>query len=96
MDGASDERLLRAFVDDNAEALQQAGIDPTGFSTRIFRRTTATIIDAAAAITLASRLLGHANEQVTRSNDLVTGETVDPVWRTHVTSVTRPEDWSWA
>jgi integrase len=73
------ERLLRTFVDDNADALQQAGIDPTEFSTHIFRRTTATIIDAAAGITLASRLLGHANEQVTRSNYVVTAEMVDPV-----------------
>src|SRR5690606_22961939 len=45
----------------------------------IFRRTTATIIDAAAGITLASRLLGHANAQVTRSNYVVTAEMVDPV-----------------
>lgn len=73
------ERLLRTFVDENADALQRAGIDPTEFSTHIFRRTTATIIDAAAGITLASRLLGHANEQVTRSNYVVTAEMVDPV-----------------
>lgn len=73
------ERLLRTFVEGNEEALRVAAIDTAEFSTHIFRRTTATIIDAAAGITLASRLLGHANEQVTRSNYVVTAEMVDPV-----------------
>ncbi|TAM71343.1 MAG: integrase [Microbacteriaceae bacterium] len=73
------ERLLRTFVDDNKQALRAAGINAGEFSTHIFRRTTATIIDAAAGITLASRLLGHANEQVTRASYVVTAELVDPV-----------------
>jgi integrase len=73
------ERLLRTFVDDNEQALHAANIDTDEFSTHLFRRTTATIIDAAAGITLASRLLGHANEQITRSNYVVTAELVDPV-----------------
>ncbi|WP_254359300.1 tyrosine-type recombinase/integrase [Microbacterium hominis] len=73
------ERLLRTFIDDNEKALQAAAIDTGEFSTHIFRRTTATIIDAAAGITLASRLLGHANEQVTRHSYVVTAELVDPV-----------------
>lgn len=73
------ERLLRAFVDDNEQALRAAGIDTGEFSTHIFRRTAATIVEAAAGITLASRLLGHANEQVTRNSYVVTAELVDPI-----------------
>ncbi len=73
------ERLLRTFVADNADALRDAGIDPDGFSTHIFRRSAATIVDAAAGISLASRLLGHANEQVTRASYVVTAELVDPL-----------------
>lgn len=73
------ERLLRTFVDDNLQALQAAGIDTEEFSTHIFRRSTATIIEEAAGITLASRLLGHANEQITRASYVVTAEKVDPI-----------------
>lgn len=73
------ERLLRTFVDDNANALVGAGIEVEEFSTHIFRRTAATLIEAVAGITLASRLLGHSNEQVTRARYVVTAEMVDPV-----------------
>ncbi|TSD62416.1 tyrosine-type recombinase/integrase [Aeromicrobium piscarium] len=73
------ERLLRTFVDDNQAALQAAGIDVDDFSTHIFRRSTATIVEAKAGIGLASRLLGHADEQVTRRSYVVTEELVDPV-----------------
>jgi integrase len=73
------ERLLRTFIDDNEEALRQAGVDVGQFSTHIFRRTAATLIESVAGITLASRLLGHANEQVTRASYVVTAEMVDPV-----------------
>jgi hypothetical protein len=37
------------------------------------------MIERAAGITLASRLLGHANEQITRGSYVVTAEQVDPV-----------------
>jgi integrase len=73
------ERLLRTFVDDNAAALEAAGIDPATFSTHIFRRSTATLVEAVAGISLASRLLGHANEQITRASYVVSAELVDPV-----------------
>lgn len=73
------ERLLRTFVDDNEDALRAAGVDVAEFSTHIFRRTAATLIEQVAGITLASRLLGHANEQVTRASYVVTAELVDPV-----------------
>jgi integrase len=73
------ERLLRTFVDDNAAELDAAGIDPATFSTHIFRRSTATLVEAVAGISLASRLLGHANEQVTRASYVVSAELVDPV-----------------
>lgn len=73
------ERLLRGFVDDNEAALRVAGIDVDEFSTHIFRRSTATIVEAAAGITLASRLLGHANEQITRASYVVSAEQVDPI-----------------
>ncbi len=72
------ERLLRGFVDDNQAELRRLGIDVDQFSTHIFRRSTATIVEAAAGITLASRLLGHANEQVTRASYVVSAEMVDP------------------
>jgi integrase len=72
------ERLLRGFVDDNHAALRRLGIDVDQFSTHIFRRSAATIVEAAAGITLASRLLGHANEQVTRASYVVSAEMVDP------------------
>lgn len=73
------ERLLRSFVSDNEGALNAARIPVGEFSTHIFRRTAATLIEAAAGITLPSRLLGHANEQVTRASYLVIAEMVDPV-----------------
>jgi integrase len=73
------ERLLRSFVDDNEEALKDAGIEVGEFTTHIFRRTAATLIESVAGITLASRLLGHSNEQITRTSYVVTAEMVDPV-----------------
>lgn len=73
------ERLLRTFVDDNEDVLKHAGIEVGEFTTHIFRRTAATLIEAVAGITLASRLLGHSNEQVTRANYVVTAEMVDPM-----------------
>lgn len=56
------ERLLRSFVDDNRDALLGIGVDPDEYSTHLYRRTVATLVEQAAGITLASRLLGHANE----------------------------------
>lgn len=73
------ERLLRTFVADNEKALEDAGIEVGEFTTHIFRRTAATLIEAVAGITLASRLLGHSNEQVTRASYVVTAELVDPM-----------------
>ena len=73
------ERLLRTFVADNEQALVRNGIQVDEFSSHIFRRTAATLIEGVAGITLASRLLGHSNEQVTRANYVVTAELVDPV-----------------
>ena len=73
------ERLLRTFVDDNDQALRLAGIATDQFSTHIFRRSTATIVEAAAGITVASRMLGHANEQITRASYVVSAEQVDPI-----------------
>jgi integrase len=72
------ERLLRTFVDDNEQALGEAGIAVDQFSSHIFRRTAATLVEAVAGITLASRLLGHANEAITRASYVVTAEQVDP------------------
>jgi integrase len=73
------ERLMRSFVTDCRDPLLRAGIDVEEFTTHVFRRTAATLVEAAAGITLASRLLGHANEQVTRASYVVTAEAVDPV-----------------
>ncbi|WP_426183518.1 tyrosine-type recombinase/integrase [Microbacterium sp. TWP3-1-2b2] len=73
------ERLLRSFLDDNGDALIAVGVEPEEYSTHIYRRTVATLIERAAGITLASRLLGHANEQITRASYVVTAEQVDPL-----------------
>lgn len=59
------ERQLRSFVDANRDALGALGIDVDEYTTHLYRRTTATLVEQAAGITLASRLLGHANEQIT-------------------------------
>lgn len=60
------ERLLRTFVEDNSAALIALDVDVEEYSTDLYRRTTATLVERAAGITLASRLLRHANEQITR------------------------------
>lgn len=73
------ERLLRSFVDDNREALIALGVEVGEYTTHLYRRTTATLVERAAGLTLASRLLGHANEQITRASYVVTAESVDPV-----------------
>jgi integrase len=73
------ERLLRAFVDDERTKLVELGIDVDEYTTHIYRRTAATLVERAAGITLASRLLGHANEQTTRNSYVVTADAVDPV-----------------
>lgn len=73
------ERLLRSFIEDNDAALRAIGVDVEHYSTHIYRRTVATLVERAAGLTIASRLLGHANEMVTRSNYLVTDDQVDMV-----------------
>ncbi len=72
-------RLLRAFVVDERAALVALGIDVEEYTTYLYRRTAATLIARAAGITLASRLLGPANEQITRSSYSVTAEQADLV-----------------
>lgn len=67
----NDERLLRSVVDDNTAALTALGVDVDEFTTHSYRRTTATFVERAAGIALASRLLGHANEQITRASHAV-------------------------
>ncbi|MFC5932068.1 hypothetical protein [Cryobacterium melibiosiphilum] len=49
------------------------------YTTHMYRRTAATLIERAAGITLASRLFGHANEHITRNSYVVTADQVDPV-----------------
>ena len=56
----------------------QLGVDVDEFSSHIFRRTVATLVERSGGITLASRLLGHANETVTRASYVVSAEQVDP------------------
>ncbi|QAB18134.1 integrase [Leucobacter muris] len=73
------ERLLRSFSDDNRDALEELGVEVDQYSTHIYRRTTATLVERAAGLTLASRLLGHANEQITRTSYVVSAEEVDPI-----------------
>lgn len=73
------ERLLRTFISDNEAILRKAGIDVDEFTTHLFRRTAATIVESVGGISLASRMLGHANEQVTRNSYVVTAELVDPL-----------------
>ena len=49
------------------------------YSTHNYRRTVATLVERNAGITLASRLLGHANEQITIASYVVTAEQIDPI-----------------
>ena len=73
------ERLLRSFIEDNEPALREIGVDVEHYSTHIYRRSVATFVERAAGLTIASRLLGHANEMVTRSSYVVSAEQVDTV-----------------
>ena len=73
------ERLLRSFIEDNDAALRVLEVDVEHYSTHIYRRTVATLVERSAGLTIASRLLGHANEMVTRSSYVVTAEQVDIV-----------------
>ncbi|WP_241992957.1 tyrosine-type recombinase/integrase [Cryobacterium frigoriphilum] len=73
------ERLLRTFIGDERDYLVELGVEVDEYTTHIYRRTAATLIERAAGITLASRLLGHANEQITRNSYVVTADQVDPV-----------------
>jgi len=79
LSGSNYERLLRSFIADERTNLVELGVDVDEYTTHIYRRTAATLIERAAGITLASRLLGHANEQTTRNSYLVTADQVDPV-----------------
>ncbi len=72
-------RLLRMFVEDNRKDLVEMGVPVDALSPHLFRRTTATLVERAAGLTLASRLLGHANEQITRTSYVVSEEVVDPL-----------------
>ncbi|WP_299088154.1 site-specific integrase [uncultured Microbacterium sp.] len=71
------EPLLRTFVYGNAAALTAWGVDVDVFTTHLYRGTTATFVARAAGITLASRLLGHAREQITRASYVVCAVKVD-------------------
>jgi integrase len=73
------ERLLRSFLADERQKLIKLGVDVDEYTTHIYRRTAATLVERAAGITIASRLLGHANEQVTRASYVVSAVEVDPV-----------------
>ncbi|QNE46117.1 tyrosine-type recombinase/integrase [Glaciihabitans sp. INWT7] len=73
------ERLLRSFIDDNFEELEKLDVEVGHYSTHIYRRTTATLVERAVGLTLASRLLGHASEQITRTSYVVSAEQVDPI-----------------
>jgi integrase len=73
------ERLLRSFKADERANLVKLGVDVDEYTTHIYRRTAATRVERAAGITLASRLLGHANEQTTRNSYVVTADQVDIV-----------------
>lgn len=72
------QRLHRSFVEDNQKSLVEVGVNLGESSTHIYRRTVATLVERTGGITLAARLLGHANEQVTRANYVVTAELVNP------------------
>ena len=73
------ERLLRTFIGDECPALVALGVPVDEYTTHLYRRTAATLVERAAGITVASRLLGHANEQITRTSYVVSAEIVDPV-----------------
>lgn len=71
------QRLTRDFRDSHADQLEAVGIMVEEFTTHVFRRTAATLVERFGGITLASRLLGHANESITRSSYVVSDVKVD-------------------
>jgi len=73
------ERPLRSFIHNTTEELEKLGVRVGDFSTHIYRRTTATLVERAVGLTLASRLLGHASEQITRTSYVVSADEVDPI-----------------
>jgi integrase len=73
------ERLMGSFKKDHINELQEMGIDTEEFSPHLFRRTAATTVERAFGISMASRMLGHANENITRNSYVVSAEMVDPL-----------------
>jgi integrase len=73
------ERLIRSFREDHLEELQTMGVDTEEFTPHLFRRTAATTVERTYGISLASRMLGHANENITRNSYVVSAEMVDPL-----------------
>jgi integrase len=73
------ERLIGSFKKDHVNELQDMGIDTEEFSPHLFRRTAATTIEREYGISMASRMLGHANENITRNAYVVSAEMVDPL-----------------
>jgi len=72
------ERLMSGFKNDHINELQSMGIDTEEFSPHLFRRTAATTVEREFGISMASRMLGHANENITRNSYVVSAEDVDP------------------
>jgi integrase len=73
------ERLIRSFRKDHLKELQEMGVDTDEFTPHLFRRTAATTIERTCGISMASRMLGHANENITRNAYVVSAEMVAPL-----------------
>lgn len=73
------ERLLRSFRTDHRQEIElDLGIPFDEFTWKLFRRTAATLIGEAAGISLASSLLGHAQEATTERHYRVRRAEVNP------------------
>jgi len=72
------ERLIRSFREDHLDELRKMGVDIEEFTPHLFRRTAATTIERGYGISMASRMLGHASENITRNSYVVSAEAVDP------------------
>jgi integrase len=71
------EKAMRAFRDATPHLWERLGIPLDEVTTHLMRRSAATAVERAEGLALASGLLGHANEQVTRAHYVTTNRVVD-------------------
>ncbi|MFL0409672.1 tyrosine-type recombinase/integrase [Microbacterium paludicola] len=71
------EKAMRAFRDATPDLWERLDIPLGDVTTHLMRRSAATMVERAGGLGLASSLLGHANEQVTRAHYVTTNRVID-------------------